>query len=168
MNTSPSLDQLLEGAIIAIDDEILPALGNAKAQATAVMLQSLLQGIRQTLPVMDRHLVDEHNGMTRALRDAAAALGDAVGPAADRIRERGGTIGRWDDLPAPLDREAVMGAHRALGRALEATMLDLDELQRAGAVGADEALQIVRGHLGPRFVRDVETFTVGEGFIGRG
>jgi hypothetical protein len=169
MNTSPSADDTLAAVIMAIDDEILPALGNPRAQATAVMIQSLLQGLRQTLPVYDRFIVDEHNAMTAVLRDAAAALGHLDGPAADRVRDRAGTLGQWPDLPMPDDPAVARAAHRQLSQALGATMVDLDELQRSGvAPAADEALQLVRAHLGPRFVRDVQTAAVGEGFVGRG
>jgi hypothetical protein len=167
MNSSPTADQILEGVLLAIDDEILPALDNPKAYATAQMMQSLIQGVRQMLPVLDEQLVDEHNDMIRTLSDTAAALGDATGESANRIRERAATLGQWDALPPPLDRDAIVAAHLQLGRAIEATFLDLDELQRAGVDAADEALQVVRGHLGPRYVRDAETIVVGEGFVGR-
>lgn len=168
MNTSPSIDDILEGVITAIETDIVPALSNDKAHATAAMMQSLLQGVRQLIPVYDEYLVDEHNGMAQTLRDAADQLGSAEGPAADRIRERALTLGGRDDLPAPVDREQVAAAHRELGHALEATMIDLDELQRAGDERADAALHVVRMHLGPRYVRDVETFLAGEGMLGRG
>lgn len=168
MNTSPSADDTLAGVIMAIDDEILPALTNPKAQATAVMIQSLLQGLRQTLPVHDRFIVDEHNAMTTTLCETAAMLGDAHGLAADRIRDRATSLGSRADLPVPADPMIARAAHRELGYALEATMIDLDELQRAGVTSADDALQVVRGHFGPRFVRDVATSCVGEGFVGRG
>ncbi len=168
MNSSPTIDQLLEGVLIAIDDEIFPALNNPKAYATAQMMQSLIQGVRQMLPVMDEQLVDEHNDMIRTLADTASALGDATGAEADRIRERAATLGRWEPLPAPPDRDAIIAAHLELGRAIEATFFDLDELQRAGVAAAEEAVQVVRAHLGPRYVRDAETIVVGEGFVGRG
>ena len=47
-------------------------------------------------------------------------------------------------------------------------MTDLDVLQRAGETKADAALQILRTHLLPRLVHDVETLTVGAGVAGRG
>jgi hypothetical protein len=168
MNSNPSIDEVLAGVISGLSTDILPALTNPKAQATAVMMQSLLQGIRQILPVQDANLVDEHNAMTAVLRDVAATLGDVTGPAADRIRDRAATLGQTADLPAPMDRPAVADAHRQLGHAIEDTVVDLDELQRAGQASADAALHMVRGHFGPRFVRDVMTATVGEGFVGRG
>lgn len=168
MNTEPSFDDILEAVIQAIETDIVPALSTAKAHATAAMMQAMLQSMRQTLPVYDAYLVDEHNDMTRTLRDVADTIGAVEGPAADRIRERALTMGRWDDLPAPLDREQVMAAHRQLGHALEASMIDLDELQRAGDANADAALLVIRAHLGPRFVRDVATQAVGGGMLGRG
>ena len=61
-----------------------------------------------------------------------------------------------------------MAAHLELGRAIEASFLDLDELQRAGVASADDALDVVRAHLGQRYVRDAETVVVGDGFVGRG
>jgi hypothetical protein len=167
MNTSPSIDSILEGVIMTIDDEIIPALDNPKAHASAQMIQSLLQGLRQTLPVFDASLVDEHNDMIRTLRDAAAALGDAAGSAADRVRERAQTFGSWSELPAPSDRDDVVAAHTELGRAIEASFLDLDELQRAGVAAADDAVQVIRTHLGPRYVREAATIMVGEGMLGR-
>ena len=168
MNTTPSIDDLLLGLIIAITDEIVPNLANAKAYATASMMQSVLQEIRQMLPVLDTYLVDEHNGMIRTLRNAAKALGDAAGEEADRIRERASTLGQRDDLPAPPDHDAIASAHRELGEALVANVRDLDVLQRAGDTRADAALDEIRAHLLPRYVRDVATVTVGAGMVGRG
>jgi hypothetical protein len=72
MNTTPSIDELLEGLIFALSDEILPYLTNEKSQATAVMMQSVIQEIRQMLPVFDVCIAEEHNQMTKVLRDVAA------------------------------------------------------------------------------------------------
>lgn len=168
MNTSPSIDDLLSGLIVAISDEIVPSLANAKAYATASMMQSVLQQIRQMLPVYDAYLVDEHNGMTRALRDTAAAIEGVAGPQADRVRERASTLGQRADLPATPDRAQIATAHRELGESLVATLTDLDVLQRAGETRADMALDVVRSHFGPRFQRDVATILVGAGMVGRG
>jgi hypothetical protein len=168
MNTTPSIDDLLHGLIVAISDEIVPNLANEKAYATASMMQSMLQEIRQLLPVFDIYLVDEHNDMIRTMRDTAAALGAVEGAEADRIRERAATLGTWADLPAPPDHQGIASAHRELGQALVDTMIDLDVLQRAGETSADAALDVVRGHFGPRYVRDTATIVVGAGMLGRG
>ena len=168
MNTSPSIDQMLEGVIISISTDIVPNLVNPKAHASAQMMQSILQGIRQLLPVYDQYLAEEHNQMMEVLHDVAATIGESAGPVADRIRERAATLGQGDEVPIPLDRDAVMAAHRALGLALQANMVDLDELQRAGDTDANVALDVIRAHLGPRLVRDVQTFLVGGALLGRG
>lgn len=168
MNTSPSIDDLLAGVIVAIETDIVPELQTMKGHATAQMMQSLLQGVRQLLPVYDAYVVDEHNDMTAVLRDMAATLDSVDGDAADRIRARAATLGSWPDLPAPLDQAAVITAHRALSEALADSMRDLDELQRDGVDAADTALDIMRGHLGPRYVRDTRTFCIDGGMLGRG
>jgi hypothetical protein len=168
MNTSPSIDQMLEGVLISISTDIIPNLVNPKAHASAQMMQSIIQGVRQLLPVYDQYLAEEHNQMMGVLRDVAAQLGDTAGTPADRIRERAATLGAGDELPIPHDRERVMAAHRALGFALQDTMIDLDELQRAGDVDADAALETIREHMGPRIMRDVRTFLVGDALLGRG
>jgi len=106
--------------------------------------------------------------MMGVLRDVAGAIGDSSGAAADRIRERAATLGQGDEIPIPLEREVVMAAHRQLGLALQDSMIDLDELQRAGDSDADAGLQMVREHMGPRIMRDVQTFLVGDALLGRG
>jgi hypothetical protein len=168
MNTSPSIDQMLEGVLISLSTDILPNVVNPKAAATAQMMQSVIQGIRQLLPVYDQYIAEEHNQMMEVLRDVAAAIASSEGPAADRIRERAATLGAGDEIPIPPDRAEVMAAHRELGFALQATMVDLDELQRVGDADADAGLDIVRGHMGPRVMRDVQTFLVGNALLGRG
>ena len=168
MNTSPSIDQLLEGVLISISTDIIPNLLNPKAHASAQMMQSVIQGVRQLLPVYDQYIAEEHNQMMQVLRDVATQIGETSGPAADRIRERASTLGARDELPIPLAREQMMAAHRELGFALRDTMIDIDELQRAGIADADAGLQTLREHIGPRTMRDVQTFLVGEGMVGRG
>jgi hypothetical protein len=46
-------------------------------------------------------------------------------------------------------------------------MRDLDEMLTAGDNSAHDALLIIREHLGQRYLRDVTSIQVGEGFIGR-
>ena len=168
MLTTPSPDFLLEGVIVSLSNDVMPNLTNAKAQATVGMAQAVLQQVRQTLPHYMEFLADEHNGMTKALRDVAAALSSSSGPAAESLRARSADLGGRADIPAPIAPDIIMDAHRALSLAVVATMKDLDTLQRAGNADADAALQIIRAHLGPRYVRDVQTLVVGAGMIGRG
>ena len=138
MNTTPSIDDLLEGLIFALSDEILPYLTNEKSQATAVMMQSVIQEIRQMLPVFDVCIAEEHNQMTKVLRDVASLVGGMNSDAATRISERGTTLGAVADVSVP-EKKDVAGAHRALGFALQETLRDLDELQRKGFTVADDA-----------------------------
>jgi hypothetical protein len=168
MNTSPSIDQLLEGVLISISNDIIPNLVNPKAHASAQMMQSVIQGVRQLLPVYDQCLAEEHNQMMEVLRKVAGAIEASSGDAADRIRDRAATLGQRDEIPPPLDREVLMASHRELGFALQESMVDLDELQRAGDTDADAGLELIRGHFGPRIMRDVQTFLVGDALVGRG
>lgn len=168
MNTTPSIDDLVAAVIQSIGDDLLPHLGNAKAQATAIMAQSVLQGVRQLLEVYDENIALDHNEMTAGLRNAAAALDGVEGEAADRIRDRAATLGSQPDLPPPPDRSAIASGHCELGRAMEASLIDVDELQRAGVGAADGALNALREAMTARYLRDVAAITVGEGFIGRG
>lgn len=150
MNTQPGPDGLLEGVVIALEQEVLPFVTSEKAAATVAMMQSVLQGVRQMLPVYEAYLVDEHNAMTATLREASAALAGVSGEEADRVRERAATLGQLADLQAPLDRATLIETHTELGRALEAS------------------LRVIRAHLAPRIARDAAVVTVSAGMIGRG
>jgi len=167
MNTTPSIDELLEGLIFALSDEILPYLNNEKSQATAVMMQSVIQEIRQLLPVFDAYVAQEHNEMTKVLRDVASFVSDIDSDAALRISERSSTLGAVADVPVPENND-VNSAHRVLGFALQDTLRDLDELQRKGFTVADDALDTVRSYLYPTFVRYANTISVEGGMVGRG
>ena len=159
---------MLEGVLISISTDIIPNVVNPKAHASAQMMQSIIQGIRQLLPVYDQYLAEEHNQMMEVLRDVAGAIDGSSGAAADRIRERAATLGQRDELPIPMNRDDVMAAHRQLGVALQDSMIDLDELQRSGDSDADAGLEAIREHMGPRIMRDVQTFLVGDALLGRG
>ena len=166
--TNPTLDDLLEGLIVSLENEIMPHVGSPKAYTMCQMVQSLIQEVRQAMPVYDTYIAQEHNQMTQVLRDVAAALGDTTGPEADRIRTRATTLGTKADVPMPADQEPIRAAHQKLGYALQDCITDLDVLQRAGNTRADTALQSIRAHLLPRIVRDVATLTMAGGMAGRG
>jgi len=168
MMTKPMVDDLLEGLLIALENEIIPFISSPKAQSTGLMMQSIIQEIRQILPVFDTYIAIEHNQMTQVLRDMSAALDGVTGAEADRIRDRAKSLGTRADVVVPLDQIPIRESHRELGFALQDNMTDLDVLQRAGETKADAALQILRTHLLPRLVHDVETLTVGAGVAGRG
>jgi hypothetical protein len=168
MITSPTIDDLLEGVIIALEADVMPALDQPKAQASVQMIQSMVQGIRQLLPVYDSSLVLEHNDMNAALRDAAQKLDGVEGPEADRVRERAATIGSEPDMAPPADAEAVRAAHRQRSEAVRDCMYDLDVLQRAGIAAADESLTVLRAMLTPHYLNYMATFPMQGGLLGRG
>ncbi len=168
MITSPTIDDLLEGVIMAVETDILPHLDDAKAQASAQMMQSLLQGVRQLLPGYEASLVHEHNAMNAALRDAAAVLADVSGPEADRMRERAASLGASDDLPAPTDAEQTRLAHVERSTAIRDCLYDLDVLQQAGVEAAEESLNILRAMLAPQYLHYMATFPMQGGMLGRG
>ncbi|MGZ0178639.1 MAG: hypothetical protein ACKVIQ_17370 [Acidimicrobiales bacterium] len=168
MITSPTIDDLLEGVIIALEADVLPALDQPKAQASVQMIQSILQGVRQLLPVYEPSLVLEHNEMNAALRDAAEKLADVVGPEAERVRERAATIGGEPDMAPPADAEAVRAAHRQRTEAVRDCVYDLDVLQREGIAAADESLTVLRAMLTSHYLNYMATFPMQGGMLGRG
>lgn len=168
MNTTPTIDDILEGLIVALNNEIIPHLSNAKSVATAMMMQSLIQQVRQVMPMLDASIAKEHNEMTRTLRDVAELLGNVEGPEADRIRERASSLGSIADVAIPADQAPVHQAHALLGYGLQDTITDLDVLQRAGHATADAALQRVREFLMPTILQNIAAISIGGGMIGRG
>lgn len=168
MLTNPTPDKLLEGVIIALQQDILPNLTNEKAQVVAVMMQAVVQQVRQVMPNYLGSLAVEHNNMARVLTDIGAIIGESPGDAADRIRERGAAAANIEAIAPVPALDDVIGAHRALGNQLVDTMRDLDTLIRAGNEQAEAALQRMRAHLGPRAANDFMTYVVGAGMAGRG
>lgn len=168
MITSPTIDDLLEGVILALETDVMPALDQPKAQASVQMMQSLIQGVRQLLPVYASSLVHEHNEMNEALKDAAARLDGVEGPEADRMRERAATLGSEPDLPPPPDMDAVRTAHRERTEAVRDCLYDLDVLQRNGIAAADESLTVLRAMLTPSYLQYMGTFPMQGGMLGRG
>jgi len=83
------------------------------------------------------------------------------------MRERGAMARSCEHLPSPMDRTVALEAHRKLSEAIEQSFYDLDELLAGGSNAAMSALDVIREHLGQRYVRDVVSFTVGDGFVGR-
>ena len=106
--------------------------------------------------------------VTDATRAVAEPLDQTSSDAADRIRERAGTLGAGEPVPIPLDRGTVMAAHRALGLAVQDTMIDCDEPRRDRTAAADAGLGLIPEHLGPRIMGDVHPSVVGDPVGGRG
>jgi hypothetical protein len=86
-----------------------------------------------------------------------------------RIRERSEQLGKQADLPAPLAQTELAKAHSNLTAELVKTLGDLDELIRTGDASAADGLQLVRGHLALRSLRDFQALMVNQGaLVGRG
>lgn len=168
MYTNPSPVDLLEGVIVALQQDILPSVNNEKAQVTTVMMQAVVQQVRQLIPVYLQNLAAEHDAMVRVFRDMAAIVGESAGPEADRMRQRGSTLGTQDQYAPIPALDEVMAAHRALSEALVDSVRDLDVMASNGSEAAEAALQRMRAHLGPRAFSDFSTYVVGEGMAGRG
>jgi hypothetical protein len=167
MFTRPSSDDLLEGCIISLQNDILPNLANEHAQVCAVMMQALLQCVRQRLPVEQQIMAAEHNQITALFREIGP-LATGESEAAARLRERAASCGSHDDLPVPPAFDEVVTRYRDLSQALVETMDDLDTLLDEGEANAQEALQRVRTYLGARTAADFGTLVVGAGMAGRG
>ncbi|MGE5596383.1 MAG: hypothetical protein ACM3S1_10175 [Hyphomicrobiales bacterium] len=168
MYVSPSVDDVLEGVIAALQTDVLPECTSEKSQLTVVMAQAVLTMLRQMVPVQQQYMAQEHNEMAATHRDIAAIIGDTPGPEADRIRERAEKYGSRPDFPAIPPFEAIAEGHRELTQGLVDTVRDLDTLIRAGNPKAEEALLRFRAAMGPRIARDFGTMVIGAGMAGRG
>ena len=167
MLTHPSSDELLEGCIISLQNDILPHLANEHAQVCAVMMQALLQCARQRIPVEQQIMAAEHNQLIALFRDLAP-LANAESPAGKRLRERAQSCGARDELPTPPAFDDVVVSYRDLSQAVVETLDDLDALIAEGDPAASDALLKVRTYLGQRTATDFGTLVVGAGMAGRG
>lgn len=168
MYNRPSIDDLLDAVSISLQNDILPELASEKAQLAVVLAQSMLQQVKQIVPVQQQLMVLEHNEMVAAFRDIGAIVGETPGPEADRIRARARDLGTLPEL-APLPGFAELQAtYLRLSEEVVATLDDLDALIRRGEAAAGQALLRLREHLGPRTAREFATYTVGAGMAGRG
>lgn len=167
MLTHPSSDELLEGCIISLQNDILPHLANEHAQVSAVMMQALLQCVRQRIPVEQQIMAAEHNQLTALFRDIEP-LANAESEAGKRLRDRARSCGSRNDLPTPPAFDDVVTGYRDLSQAVVDTLDDLDALIAAGDAAASDALLKLRTYLGQRTATDFSTLVVGAGMAGRG
>lgn len=167
MLTHPSSDELLEGCIISLQNDILPNLANEHAQVCTVMMQALLQCVRQRIPVEQQIMAAEHNQMIALFHDLEP-LANAESTAGKRLRDRARECASRDQLPAPPAFDDVVARYRNLSEAVIDTLDDLDALISEGDPSAQEALLKVRTYLGQRTATDFATLVVGAGMAGRG
>jgi hypothetical protein len=166
--TSPTTDDLIEGVIIALQQDILPECTSQKAQVSVVMAEATLQMVRRMIPVQLQYLCEEHNQMAALFREIGDLIGETPGPEADRIRELAQKFGARAEFPTVPPSEEVVAGHRDLTQGLVEVMRDLDALICQGSDAAEEALGRFRAHAGPRIARDFGTLVVGAGMAGRG
>lgn len=168
MITRPSTDDVLEGIIISLQNDILPEVQSDRARVTIQVMQALLQFVRQRVPVEQQIIAEEHNAMTALLRQLPNLVGEGGGLAGERIRARAETLGALPDLPTLPPSEELYASYRELSEALVETIDDLYELQASGHPGVQEAFAAVRSYLAVRAARDFQTYIVGAGMAGRG
>lgn len=168
MFTNPTPDTLLEGCLVALQLDILPNLSDEKAQVTAVMMQAVIQQVRQLIPAYLGNMAAEHNDMLRTLGDIGTIVGESPGDAAGRIRDRGTAATQSETFPPVPALQAVIEGHRALAQQLVDTVRDLDELATSGNAAGEAGLLRLRQHLGPSLMGDFMTNVVGAGMAGRG
>ncbi len=168
MYTTPSVADMIDGVIASLMRDVMPELTSQKAVVALVMAKSLLEGIKQRVPLEQQLMASEHNQMTALYRQMARIVDSFPGDAAERIRERAATLGALADLPVIPNFDDLTAAYRTLSQGLVETLEDLDALIRGGSAEAEEALQEMRTYLGPRTISEFTTYFVGAGMAGRG
>ena len=168
MFTKPSPADMIDGVIASLNRDIMPELTSQKAVVAVIMMQTLLEGVKQRIPVELQLMATEHNQMVALCRQMAATIGDSAGPAADRMRKRAATLGARAELPPVPAYEELMATYREFSEGLIETLDDLDTLIQAGNARAEAALQELRTYLGTRSVSELTTYMVGAGMAGRG
>ena len=168
MFTKPSPADMIDGVIASLNRDIMPELTSQKAVVAVIMMQTLLEGVKQRIPVELQLMATEHNQMVALCRQMAVTIGDSAGPAADRMRKRAATLGARAELPPVPAYEELMATYREFSEGLIETLDDLDTLIQAGNARAEAALQELRTYLGTRSVSELTTYMVGAGMAGRG
>lgn len=168
MYTNPTPSDILEGVLVSLQNDVLPNVSTQKAAVATVMIQALVQQVRQTIPAYLQTLALEHTDMTSVLQDMAAAIKGVDGPEADRIRARAEEATNGPAFPIIPAQQEVAAAHRALTSAMTENIRDLDAIITAGHTAGEVALTRMRVHLGPRLMNDFATMVVSAGAVGRG
>lgn len=168
MYTRPRAADMIDGVLSTLLRDVMPELTSQKAVVAVIMAQALLENVKQRIPVEQQLMAAEHNQMIELYGRMASTIGAASGQEAERIRERGRTLGTREPvatIPAYTD---LQDSYRELSAGLVETLRDLDPLIVAGNADAEAALQDMRGYLGPRTIAEFTTYFVGAGMAGRG
>jgi soluble cytochrome b562 len=159
---------MIDGVIASLNRDIMPELTSQKAVVAVIMMQTLLEGVKQRIPVELQLMASEYNQMVALYRQMAATIGDSAGPAADRMRKRAVTLGARAEIPVVPAYDEMLTTYREFSEGLVETLDDLDALIQAGNARAEAALQEMRTYLGTRSVSELTTYLVGAGMAGRG
>lgn len=165
MYTRPSIVETIRAVMSSLSQDIGPELTSSRAKIALLMAQSLLQTTIQRVEAEHPILIAEHNEMVALYAALAAELGECSGEAAERIKQRGQSLGRRPALPAPVPAPELAAAHHQLSQELIHTLSDLDQLLCAGEARAQGALARVRQHLLVRTGRDFQTHLVSPGSL---
>ena len=92
MFTTPSPDDMIEGVIAALQNEILPFVTNPKAQAAVLISQAILQMARQSMAAHDAQIAE------RAVLQRACDGADVAGRLRMDQHERDGRRARQRNL----------------------------------------------------------------------
>jgi hypothetical protein len=168
MFTKPSPADMIDGVIASLNRDIIPELTSQKAVVAVIMMQALLEGVKQRIPVEVQLMAAEYNQMGALYRQMGSTIGDSADPAAERIRQRATTLGARAEMPAVPAYDDLLATYREFSEGLIATIDDLDALIVAGNARAEATLQELRGYLGNRTVSEFTTYLVGAGMAGRG
>ena len=168
MLSKPTSSDLIEGVIMSLQNDILPDVGSERGQVLVVMMQGVLQNVRQRIEVEQQYMAEEHNQVVALFRKVAQTLGETPGADADRIRQRAATLGARPSMPELPAFADLNSAYRDVSEGLVETVRDLDALIRSGNPAAELALTAVRAYLGERSVREFAVTVVGAGMVGRG
>lgn len=168
MYTKPSIECVIQTVMATLDRDIAPELQSSRARVSLAMTQTLLQWAIQRMESEHQALITEHNEMTALYRRLAEQLRASPGAVAERIRERGASLGGYPDIPALYPVEELSNAHHRLSEGLIETLGEIDELLQDGDTNAEEALHLLRGHLAVRSAREFQILAVNPGsLVGR-
>jgi len=169
MYTRPNIGSIIDAVILSLNRDLAPELQSSRAKVCLTMVCSILQGVAQRAGSEAQLLACEQKEMVGLFRALAERLRDSQGAAAERIRERGESLGRLPELPTQAALKELQDTHHQLSEALICTLDDLDELLRAGDGHAEDALRLLRSHLAARTERDLAALAASQNSLaGRG
>ena len=133
---------MIDGVIASLMRDVMPELTSQKAVVALVMAQSLLESVKQRVPIEQQLMASEHNQMTALYRQMARTVDSVSGAAAEPIAARTRRNPRRHSLTYPCipNFDDLAPPTGTLSQGLVETLEDLDALIRDGSNEAEEAL----------------------------